>query len=165
MIGRWYLNNLDETRKNAEALAPYLIQGDVLLLQGDLGTGKTTWARFLIQYWIGIEEQVLSPSFPLVCPYDTPLGELWHVDLYRLREGEDLALGLSEHMPQGLTVIEWPERLSHRPPEALCLHFDSCDNRRYLEYHGSALWRKRLSGFLPEALKVHDPSGENAQDE
>ena len=105
----------------AARLASVLRPGDVIALSGDLGAGKTTFARGVLRGlgWLG---EVPSPTFTLVQPYDTT-PEVWHVDLYRLNSAREAeALGLWE--TDAALLIEWPERLGgDLPPESLGLHF------------------------------------------
>ncbi|MGB5132517.1 MAG: tRNA (adenosine(37)-N6)-threonylcarbamoyltransferase complex ATPase subunit type 1 TsaE [Steroidobacteraceae bacterium] len=84
----------------------------LLVLQGELGTGKTTLARSLLRR-LGVEGAVRSPTFTLVEPYDTKAGTVHHLDLYRLRgEPAELdALGYRDYRgAPGLVIVEWPER-------------------------------------------------------
>ncbi|MCS7050932.1 MAG: tRNA (adenosine(37)-N6)-threonylcarbamoyltransferase complex ATPase subunit type 1 TsaE [Thermomicrobium sp.] len=108
----------DQTRQFATTLARHLRGGDVLLLQGPLGSGKTTFVQGLAR-GLGIREYVQSPTFILVnehrgsLPDGTPI-RLYHVDLYRLEDpGELTTFGLDDCLsdPQGVVVIEWSERL------------------------------------------------------
>jgi tRNA threonylcarbamoyladenosine biosynthesis protein TsaE len=102
-----------ETARFAAALAPQLRQGDIILLHGDLGAGKTTFARALIRALTGEAAlEVPSPTFTLVQTYDTPLGDLWHFDLYRLKNSDEIyEVGWEEALGGGLILLEWPERL------------------------------------------------------
>ena len=106
----------------AARLAAQLRAGDIVALSGDLGAGKTTFARGLLR-GLGHAGEVPSPTFTLVQPYDTD-PPVWHVDLYRLagpREAD--ALGLFE--TDAALVIEWPERLGPElPSEALHIRID-----------------------------------------
>lgn len=101
----------------AQVLAPYLRRGDVLTLSGDLGAGKTTFARFLIWSMADAPVEVSSPTFALVQVYETAQAEIHHFDLYRLGEPEDLReLGFDEARDAALVLVEWPERLGDSLP-------------------------------------------------
>ena len=100
------------TQAVASAIAGTLLPGDVLLLDGDLGAGKTTFTQGLARA-MGVGEAVTSPTFSLVRSYPTAFGvELIHVDVYRLDTLADIiALGLPEMLEDGaVAVIEWGEK-------------------------------------------------------
>lgn len=100
----------EETEAAAERLAGRLLAGDMLLLAGPLGAGKTTFVRGLAR-GLGSEAQVASPTFQLVRVYPgrVPLA---HVDLYRLLASVELGdLGLEEVLEAGVAAVEWGERL------------------------------------------------------
>jgi tRNA threonylcarbamoyladenosine biosynthesis protein TsaE len=102
----------------AEPLAEALRPGDVIALWGDLGVGKTTLARVLIQTLVGEGIDVPSPTFTLVQTYDTANGEVWHCDLYRLEDPEEaFELGLEDAFHHAICLIEWPERLGNLLPQ------------------------------------------------
>ena len=120
--------NAEETRGFGERLACLLRPGDVVLLQGDLGTGKTTLTQGIAR-GLGIADYVQSPTFILVAEYDgraadgTPL-RLYHLDLYRLEGDADLeSIGFGDYLEpsDGVSVIEWPERAGGDLPEAYLL--------------------------------------------
>ena len=97
-------------------IARTLCAGDVIALRGDLGAGKTTLARGIIQALLG-EVEVPSPTYTLIQSYEMPEFELWHCDLYRLEHPEDiLELGLLEAMETCAVLLEWPERMGHYLP-------------------------------------------------
>lgn len=103
----------DETAAAGARLAVLLRPGDVVALSGDLGAGKTTFARGLL-HALGFEGEVPSPSFPIVIPYAPPelRVPLWHVDLYRIDDPEEIVeLGLDEARLDSALLIEWPERM------------------------------------------------------
>jgi tRNA threonylcarbamoyladenosine biosynthesis protein TsaE len=106
-----------ETEALAAALAPSLKPGDVLLLEGGLGAGKTTFTRGLA-HALGHPEAVLSPSFQLLREHRGGLLDLFHIDLYRLSgPAEAQSLGLEEYFDgDGVSVVEWPERLGSLAP-------------------------------------------------
>ena len=127
-------------------LAARLAPGDVVLLAGDLGAGKTALARGILA-GLGHMGEVPSPTFTLVQSYEWPGVRLpvWHVDLYRLEdpdEGEEL--GLDEILADGALVIEWPERAGGRWPEALHLTLtDSGEGSRRLTARVPPAWEAR----------------------
>ncbi len=119
----------DATARFAERLAPCLAPGDVILLEGAIGAGKTHFARALIharQFAAGLPlEDVPSPTFTLVQTYETPAAEIWHADLYRLTHPDEIEeLGLTDAFDTAICLVEWPDRLgSLTPPGALTLTF------------------------------------------
>lgn len=101
------------TQRFAAALAPVAGPGDVIALFGDLGTGKTAFARAFVRALCGADEEVPSPTFTLVQLYDTDGATIWHFDLYRLERPEDaLELDIEEAFADGISLIEWPDRLA-----------------------------------------------------
>jgi tRNA threonylcarbamoyladenosine biosynthesis protein TsaE len=116
---RFTLDLPDEAATAALAgrLAALLQPGDIVLLAGDLGAGKSFLARALIRAAAGEPElEVPSPTFTLVQSYDLPAGELWHFDLYRLAAPEEvLELGWDEARLD-ICLVEWPDRLGQLAP-------------------------------------------------
>lgn len=121
------LVTLEDTRTFARELASILRRGDVVALQGDLGSGKTTFVRYLVEA-LGGGNDVTSPTFTLLQTYPVTLAggtscDLYHYDLYRVERASELAeLGLEEAVSH-LTVIEWPERLPDARMVTLALSF------------------------------------------
>lgn len=109
----------------ARELADKVSPGDVLCLQGDLGMGKSVLARGLIRALSGTPAlEVPSPTFTLVQTYETPGGDIWHFDLYRLKRPEEVfELGWDDALSGGISIIEWPERLGGLiPPVRTDIH-------------------------------------------
>jgi tRNA threonylcarbamoyladenosine biosynthesis protein TsaE len=116
-----------ETEAAAARLARHVGRGDLLLLRGEMGAGKTTFVRGLAR-GLGVSGDVLSPTFQLVRVYAGSLP-LAHVDVYRLEAGTGLDdLGLDELLDQGAVVVEWGDRL--REPGAVRLAIELLDERR-----------------------------------
>jgi tRNA threonylcarbamoyladenosine biosynthesis protein TsaE len=91
--------------------------GDVIALKGELGAGKTSFARAFIRARAGRDEIVPSPTFTLAQPYDFPDVTIWHFDCYRLRDADEAwELGIEDAFRDGISLIEWPERLGHLLP-------------------------------------------------
>ncbi|QAY79264.1 tRNA (adenosine(37)-N6)-threonylcarbamoyltransferase complex ATPase subunit type 1 TsaE [Sphingosinicella sp. BN140058] len=105
------LEGPEATERLGTRLARSLRPGDVVALYGDLGAGKTTFARGVL-YGLGFEGDVASPTFPIVLPYDDLTLPIWHVDLYRIDDTQELEeLALDEALDGGALLIEWPERM------------------------------------------------------
>lgn len=97
----------DETRELASHLALAARRGDVIVLQGSLGAGKTTFAQGFAR-GLGVEGPVTSPTFTLVRQYPCALGLLVHVDVYRLEHLAEVAdLGLADLVEDGVALVEW----------------------------------------------------------
>lgn len=135
------LPDAHSTTQHAVALGAALRSGDVILLSGDVGAGKTHFARSLIQAQLTVHEDVPSPTFTLVQTYETHLGEIWHADLYRLTDTQEIEeLGLTEAFETAICLIEWPDRLGDLTPQhALSLSF--CDAQQTDARVLTAEWR------------------------
>lgn len=144
------LTTPEQTANLALRLAPQLRPGDCLLLSGEIGSGKTFFARHLIQSLLSHPEDVPSPTFTLVQIYDTPVGEIWHSDLYRLTAIDEVEeLGLIEAFDTAICLVEWPDKLGDLAPnDALSLTFTADpeqDTRRALTLNwNDPKWDTRL---------------------
>ncbi|MCC6597900.1 MAG: tRNA (adenosine(37)-N6)-threonylcarbamoyltransferase complex ATPase subunit type 1 TsaE [Alphaproteobacteria bacterium] len=103
----------DETALAAAALAADLRAGDVIFLRGNLGAGKSVFARALIRTLMDSPLlEVPSPTFTLVQTYETALLQVYHYDLYRIEDPDEIfELGWEDCLREGVTIVEWPERL------------------------------------------------------
>ena len=119
-------HSAEETEAVGEELAPLLAPGDLLLLAGELGAGKTTFVRGLAR-GLGVTAPVQSPTFQLVRVYPGRV-QLAHVDLYRLESGTELAdLGLDELLDEGVVAVEWGDRLRLDYPRTRRIEFQAPD--------------------------------------
>jgi len=141
------LPDLNAVQRFAQVLAPLIQQGDVIELKGTIGVGKTTFARALIRA-LGGKEEVPSPTFTLVQTYHLDRLKVWHFDLFRLKHPIDVyELGIEEAMSEGLSLIEWPEKMApyasqHRVEITFSFHIGETRKAR-LKAHGH--WCTRLS--------------------
>ncbi|HET9691275.1 MAG TPA: tRNA (adenosine(37)-N6)-threonylcarbamoyltransferase complex ATPase subunit type 1 TsaE [Acidimicrobiales bacterium] len=141
--------SVGDTRAVAAALVPFLRAGDVVLLGGQLGAGKTAFTQGLARA-AGVDEVVTSPTFTLVRPYATAIGpDLLHADVYRLEQlREVVELGLPELLEEGaFAVVEWGERAAPAlAPDALRIVIDhgaGSDDRRLTVSATGPAWADR----------------------
>lgn len=124
-----------------------------MLLDGQIGAGKSHFARALILSRLTVPEDVPSPTFTLVQTYDLPECELWHADLYRLPDPDQIIeLGLLDALQTAICLIEWPDRMGDLVPEnALLLRFDDPDQndtRQITLSWTDPRWTARIEGSL-----------------
>jgi tRNA threonylcarbamoyladenosine biosynthesis protein TsaE len=137
----------------AARLAALARPGDVIALKGELGAGKTSFARAFIRARGG-DEDVPSPTFTLVQVYELGDAAVWHFDAYRLRDPDEAwELGIEDAFRDGISLIEWPERLAALIParrlEITLSHGASATARRAaLDPAGD--WAARLAGLAAE---------------
>lgn len=113
----------DKTKQYAGALSGLTEEGDVILLDGDLGAGKTFFARALL-HGMGIEESVISPTFVIVREYENRL-RVFHADLYRINPEDFFALGYEDIIEsQGVFVIEWGSKIADFLDSYLLVNFE-----------------------------------------
>ena len=131
----------DRTIATGQALGKLLKPGSVVCLKGDLGTGKTHFAKG-VALGMGISEHVTSPTFTIINEYQGRLP-LYHVDAYRLEEEEEAyELGLEEYLyGTGVTLIEWPERIQSLLPDEYL--------RIIIKQAADGFFSKRELEFLP----------------
>ena len=151
------LNGPEATDRLGRELAARLGAGDVILLEGSVGAGKTHLARAIIQAGLarhGLAEEVPSPTFTLVQTYDTGSDVIVHADLYRLSSpGEVGELGLADAFGTAITLVEWPDRLGpDKPKGALTVRLGStADGEARTATFGPmpSDWSRRLSSLWP----------------
>lgn len=126
------------TERLAEKIAMSCKSGDTIALVGDIGSGKTTFARAFIRCLLGSEIDVPSPTFTIVQIYGDPPDEIWHCDLYRLTDPDEaVELGLEEAFENCVVLVEWPDRLGNiLPPNALKLTLKDDGTGRTVELSG-----------------------------
>ena len=120
---------IKELKSIAEKLANKSSIGNIYLLNGELGVGKTTFARFFInelfrKYKIKEPVSIKSPSFPILINYSLKKFDILHYDLYRLKnENEIIELDIIENLKKNITIIEWPEIIKEYPKNLIEFNF------------------------------------------
>ncbi|UBH12875.1 tRNA (adenosine(37)-N6)-threonylcarbamoyltransferase complex ATPase subunit type 1 TsaE [Macrococcus armenti] len=110
------INGIEDTKQLAEKIAMYVVPGTVILLNGDLGAGKTTFSQFFGSA-LGVTQNITSPTFNIIKSYDGRMP-FHHMDCYRLEGAED-DLGFDEYFyGDGVTIVEWPEMIEDFLPES-----------------------------------------------
>ena len=142
------------TERLAAIIAVEARAGDAILLSGDLGAGKTHFARAFINALTPHPEDVPSPTFTLVQTYEAEAQgepvEIWHFDLYRLKSPEEtLEIGIEEAFAAAITLVEWPDRLGYlKPRENLELRLAiTGDGARKVGLRPTAAWRDRVAAI------------------
>lgn len=109
-------NSPNDTIEYGKKLASTLKIGDVIVLSGDLGSGKTKLTEGILSYF-GLEDEISSPTFTIVNEYDTGDLNIFHFDVYRLEEPEEFSyIGGEEYFERGASIIEWGERIEELLP-------------------------------------------------
>lgn len=140
-----------ETGLLAHRLAQFLRPQDILTLHGPLGAGKTAFARALIQALCGADIEVPSPTFNLLLTYDSDRAPIFHYDFYRLEDPEEVwELDIEDAFHEGITLIEWVERLEDLAPEdvlSIVLSIpegEGSETQRVISIYGDSEWGERL---------------------
>ena len=123
------ISSIRELGKIADKIKKILLPGDAVFLYGEIGVGKTTFARLLINGFENKKKlkksEVLSPTFNIVFEYEIKKFTIKHFDLYRLKNDNDIKnIGLYENLEQSITLIEWPELIKNKPQNRLDLFFE-----------------------------------------
>ena len=123
------ISSIRELEKITKKIKKILSSGDTIFLYGEIGVGKTTFSRLLInsyekEYKIK-KSEVLSPTFNIVFEYEIKKFKIKHFDLYRLKSNRDIKnIGLFENSEQNITLIEWPELIKDKPQNRFDLFFE-----------------------------------------
>ena len=121
-----------ETISFAKKFAKTLKGNEIIALWGTLGMGKTVFVKAIIQELTGRKEEVPSPTFTLLQTYDSPIGEIFHFDFYRLKNPEEAyEIGIEDAFESGICLIEWPEKIGGLlPKHAINIHFEMTNKGR-----------------------------------
>ena len=142
------LRSLKDTQNLSKKISKILKNGDVIFLYGEIGVGKTTFVRFLINHLEvenGIQKSdILSPTFNIAYDYDIGKTKVYHYDLYRLRNNNDiLELGMFESLKNHIKIIEWPDLIKNKPNDRIEFFFKYSNlmNSRKVEIMGFGKWK------------------------
>ena len=142
------LKTLEDTQNFSKYISKIIGPGDIIFLYGEIGVGKTTFARFCINYLEGKNgiknSDVLSPTFNIVYDYDVVNIKILHYDLYRLKNYKDISqLGMFETSNDSIKIVEWPELIESKPNDRIEILFkySKSANSRKVEIVGFGKWK------------------------
>ena len=142
------IKSLEQLNSLSKKIADQLKEKDYIFLIGEIGVGKTTFTRFLINYLQKKEglkpTEVLSPTFNLLYEYDLKKFKIMHYDLYRLKNEKELdTLGIFQENENAIKIIEWPSLIKIPKSDKLEIHLDYTkhDNERKLRLLGTGKWK------------------------
>ena len=142
------LKSLEDIQNFSNKISKIVGGSDVIFLYGEIGVGKTTFVRFLINHLEskkGIKNSdVLSPTFNIVYDYDIGNIKILHYDLYRLKNYKDISqLGMFETSKDHIKIVEWPELINPKPKNRIDILFEysKLENSRKVKIVGFGKWR------------------------
>ena len=142
------LKSLEDTQKFSKKISKIIKTGDIIFLYGEIGVGKTTFVRFLInelELKIGFKKSdVLSPTFNIAYDYDVGKIKINHYDLYRIKNYEDiLELGMFETNTNCIKIVEWPELIKSKPKDRIdiLISYSKTNSFRDIKINGFGKWK------------------------
>ena len=142
------VKSLEHLNSLSKKVADQLTKNDCIFLIGEIGVGKTTFSRYLINY---LQEkngekitEVLSPTFNLLYEYDLKTIRIMHYDLYRIKDEKELKhLGIFLDKKDTIKIIEWPQLINIQSSDKLEIHIDFAENenKRKIKFKGSGKWK------------------------
>ena len=150
-MSKYISHNENETKKIASLLASKLQRGDIVVLSGDLGSGKTKFTEGFLSYW-ELEDEISSPTFTIVNEHRKDNTNIYHLDVYRLADmGEFYAIGGTEYFTNGICVIEWGELIENiLPQNYIKISFSKDENDDSIRYLDFKAYGERLQNVIKE---------------
>tara|TARA_Y100000590_G_scaffold142563_1_gene163645 strand:- start:5166 stop:5621 length:456 start_codon:yes stop_codon:yes gene_type:complete len=142
------IKSLKDTKNFSKKISKIVGRGDVILLYGEIGVGKTTFVRFFVNNLQKknkiLKSDVLSPTFNIAYDYDVGKLKIFHYDLYRLKNNKDvLQLGIFENSKKYIQIIEWPELIKSKPKDRIdiIIKYAKLKNSRKVKINGYGKWK------------------------
>ena len=142
------LKSLEDTQNFSKKISKIVNMGDIIFLYGEIGVGKTSFARFFINFFEsknGVKNSdVLSPTFNIVYDYEVKDIKILHYDLYRLKNYRDISqLGIFETSNNSIKIVEWPELIKPKPKDRIDIEFQymKLRNSRKIKILGFGKWK------------------------
>ena len=142
------IKSLEDTKNFSKSISNIINAGDIIFLYGEIGVGKTTLVRFIVNHLEsknGIQNsEVLSPTFNIVYDYKIKEINIYHYDLYRLKNYKDISqLGIFETENNSIKIVEWPELIKPKPKDRIdiSLKYSKLELARQVEINGFGKWK------------------------
>lgn len=144
-------HNEEETKKIATTLASKLEIGDIVVLSGDLGSGKTKFTEGFLSFW-GLEDEISSPTFTIVNEHKKDNISVYHFDVYRLSDvAEFYAIGGTEYFTTGICIVEWGELIEDiLPKNYIKINFSKDNEDESIRYLKFKAYGERLQNVIKE---------------
>ena len=148
-MSKYISHNENETKKIASLLASKLEQGDIVVLSGDLGSGKTKFTEGFLSYW-GLENEISSPTFTIVNEHNKDNTNIYHFDVYRLNDLDEFyAIGGTEYFQNGICIIEWGELIEDiLPQNYIKINFSKDENDDCIRYLDFNAYGEKLNNII-----------------
>ena len=150
------IKSLDHLQFISKKIAENISEKDCIYLTGEIGVGKTTFTRNVINYFQKREgvrpTEVLSPTFNLLHEYDIKKFKIMHYDLYRIKNGKELAqIGIFDENKNSIKIIEWPQLIQTNIEDRLeiYLSYSNNENEREISFKKKGKWKKFNINELP----------------
>ena len=143
------LKSLEDTKKFSENISKIINEGDIIFLYGEIGVGKTTFVRNIVNFLENKNKikksEVLSPTFNIVYDYNVGNFKILHYDLYRIKNYNDISqLGMFETSHDHIKIIEWPELIKQKPKNRIdiLLKYSKLIESRKVKITGFGKWKE-----------------------
>lgn len=150
-MSKFISHNENETKKIASLLASKLEHGDIIVLSGDLGSGKTKFTEGLLSYW-GLDNEISSPTFTIVNEHHKGNTNIYHLDVYRLSDIDEFySIGGLEYFMNGICIIEWGELIEDiLPHNYIKITFSKDEKDTSIRYLDFKAYGERLNNIIKE---------------
>ena len=140
-----------ETKSFAKKLASKLKQGDIIILTGELGSGKTKFTEGILSYF-NLENEISSPTFTIVNEYNASPCPIFHFDVYRLEDTDEfLAIGGDEYFEKGISIIEWGEIIKDiLPKEYIKISFEKDNKNENIRILNIEIYGNKFDNYFKE---------------
>jgi len=152
-LGKFHLNSVSRTKNIACNLYKLSKAGDMFALYGEIGVGKTTFAKHFINQAIK-KVIVPSPSYNIYFRYECPKAPIYHMDAWRIKNSNEVInLGITDYFRESIFIIEWADKIeTYLPNSRLSINIEYNNNLRKISFYGNKVWKRRLDNYFKREL-------------